>query len=116
MTEQQPPPPHRYLVVTTTHEDEAAARALAATLVRERLAACAQLHPVRSVYRWDGEVRDAPEWRVDLKTRAALADRLVTRIGELHSYDTPEVIAVPVTAGSPAYLAWLDTETTPEAG
>ncbi|MFF2814047.1 divalent-cation tolerance protein CutA [Kitasatospora cineracea] len=105
------PYPHRHVVVTTTHEDEAAARALATALVRERLAACAQVHPIRSVYWWGGEVQDAPEWRVDLKTRAALADRLVARIGELHSYDTPEAIAVPVTTGAPDYLAWLDTET-----
>ncbi|KDN82035.1 divalent-cation tolerance protein CutA [Kitasatospora cheerisanensis] len=104
-------PQHQHLVVTTTHEDEEAARALATTLVRERLAACAQLHPVRSVYWWDGEVQDAAEWRIDLKTGAALVPQLVRRIVELHPYDTPEVIAVPITAGAPGYLAWLDAET-----
>ncbi|MFJ1751751.1 divalent-cation tolerance protein CutA [Kitasatospora sp. NPDC088134] len=102
---------HQHLVVTTTHEDEDSARALATTLVRERLAACAQVHPTRSVYWWGGEVQDTAEWRIDLKTRAALADRLIARIGELHSYDTPEAVAVPVVAGAPAYLAWLDAET-----
>ncbi|BAJ31864.1 MULTISPECIES: divalent-cation tolerance protein CutA [Kitasatospora] len=108
MTEQQQ---YQHLVVTTTHEDEAAARSLAVTLVRERLAACAQVHPLRSVYWWGGEVQDTTEWRVDLKTRAALVDRLTARIGELHAYETPEVIAVPITAGAPGYLAWLDAET-----
>ncbi|MFJ9691884.1 divalent-cation tolerance protein CutA [Kitasatospora sp. NPDC101183] len=100
-----------FLVVTTTHDDETKARDLAATLVRERLAACAQVYPVRSVYWWDGEVQDATEWRLDLKTRTTLAPRLTTRITELHPYDTPEVIAVPLTTGSPAYLAWLTAET-----
>ncbi|GLW73370.1 divalent-cation tolerance protein CutA [Kitasatospora phosalacinea] len=101
-----------FLVVTTTHDDEGAARELAAAAVRERLAACAQVYPVRSVYWWDGEVRDGAEWRVDLKTRAALADRLTAFLVERHSYDTPEVVGVPVAAGSAAYLDWIATETT----
>ncbi|MFE6049282.1 divalent-cation tolerance protein CutA [Kitasatospora sp. NPDC056446] len=100
-----------FLVVTTTHDDEAKARALASALVRDRLAACAQVYPVRSVYWWDGEVQDSAEWRIDLKTRADLADRLSARITELHSYDTPEVVAVPVATGSTAYLDWVDAET-----
>ncbi|WP_031068990.1 divalent-cation tolerance protein CutA [Streptomyces sp. NRRL WC-3742] len=100
-----------FLVVTTTHDDEAKARDLAAALVRERLAACAQVYPVRSVYWWDGEVQDTAEWRLDLKTRADLADRLTARIAELHTYDTPEVLALPVTTGSAAYLAWIAAET-----
>ncbi|MGW4378428.1 divalent-cation tolerance protein CutA [Kitasatospora sp. NPDC004531] len=104
----------QHLVVTTTHENEDAARALATALVRERLAACAQVHPIRSVYWWAGEAQDAAEWRIDLKTRAALAPQLVDRISELHPYDTPEVIAVPITVGASGYLAWLDAETTAE--
>ncbi|GAA2752097.1 divalent-cation tolerance protein CutA [Kitasatospora cinereorecta] len=100
-----------FVVVTTTHEDETKARDLAAALVRERLAACAQVYAIRSVYWWDGEVQDAAEWRVDLKTRAALGDRLTARIAELHTYDTPEVIAVPVVTGAAAYLDWVAAET-----
>ncbi|MFE1317510.1 divalent-cation tolerance protein CutA [Kitasatospora phosalacinea] len=102
---------HEFLVVTTTHDDEARARELAAAAVRERLAACAQVYPVRSVYWWDGEVRDGAEWRVDLKTRAALAERLTAFLVERHSYDTPEVVGVPVAAGSAAYLDWVAAET-----
>ncbi|WP_354644405.1 divalent-cation tolerance protein CutA [Kitasatospora camelliae] len=101
-----------FIVVTTTHDDEAKARELAAAVVRERLAACAQVYAVRSVYWWDGEVQDASEWRIDLKTRAAVGDRLAARIGELHSYDTPEIIGVPVVTGSSAYLDWVRAETT----
>ncbi|MFD0277794.1 divalent-cation tolerance protein CutA [Kitasatospora sp. NPDC127111] len=99
------------VVVTTTHATEDQARALAAAAVRERLAACAQVQPIRSLYWWDGEVQDTSEWRVDLKTRADLADRLTAFIGAHHDYDTPEVVVVPVTGGSPAYLRWVATET-----
>ncbi|RKE23308.1 divalent-cation tolerance protein CutA [Streptomyces sp. TLI_171] len=101
-----------YVVVTTTHEDETKARDLAAAVVRERLAACAQVHPISSVYWWDGEVRSGDEWRVDFKTRAGLGDRLAAFIGERHSYDTPEIVAVPVVGGDPAYLEWITAETT----
>lgn len=100
-----------FLVVTTTHENEQAARALAEGAVRERLAACAQLYPVGSVYRWQGEVRSEPEWRVDLKTRAELADRLTAFLVGHHTYGTPEVVAVPVVSGSPGYLEWITAQT-----
>ncbi|MBD0689037.1 divalent-cation tolerance protein CutA [Streptomyces sp. CBMA123] len=100
-----------FVVVTTTHESEEQARALASAVVRERLAACAQVYPVRSVFWWEGEVRDAEEWRIDLKTRAELADRLAGFVAERHPYETPEVIAVPVVSGSPGYLRWVAGET-----
>ncbi|MER6302645.1 divalent-cation tolerance protein CutA [Kitasatospora sp. NPDC001539] len=100
-----------FVVVTTTHGSEEQARALAAAVVRERLAACAQVYPVRSVYWWEGEVQDAEEWRIDLKTRAELADRLTGFVAGRHSYETPEVVAVPVVSGSPGYLAWVAAET-----
>ncbi|MFB7470836.1 divalent-cation tolerance protein CutA [Kitasatospora sp. NPDC056184] len=99
------------LVITTTHDDEAKARSLAADAVRARLAACAQVHRIQSVYWWEGEVQDAAEWRIDLKTRAELASALTDFINEQHDYDTPEVIAVPVVAGSAAYLDWVRAET-----
>ncbi|MFJ4677507.1 divalent-cation tolerance protein CutA [Kitasatospora sp. NPDC088783] len=101
-----------YLVVTTTHDDETKARELATAVVQERLAACAQVYPISSVYWWDGEVQSGAEWRVDFKTRADLGNRLTTFIGEQHSYDTPEIIAVPVVTGSPSYLEWITAETT----
>ncbi|MFI2608123.1 divalent-cation tolerance protein CutA [Kitasatospora sp. NPDC018619] len=100
-----------YVVVTTTHESEEQARALASAVVRERLAACAQVYPVRSVYWWEGEVQDADEWRIDLKTRAELADRLGAFVAGQHSYETPEVVAVPVVGGSADYLAWVAAQT-----
>ncbi len=99
-------------VVTTTHDEEAKARELATAAVRERLAACAQVYPISSVYWWDGEVQSTAEWRIDFKTRADLSTRLAAFITEHHSYDTPEVITVPVVTGSTAYLDWVNAETT----
>ncbi|GAA2227205.1 MULTISPECIES: divalent-cation tolerance protein CutA [Kitasatospora] len=100
-----------FIVVTTTHDDEGRARELAAKVVRGRLAACAQVYPVRSVYWWEGEVQESAEWRVDFKTRADLGERLAEFIGEQHDYETPEVIGVPVVTGSEAYLGWVAAET-----
>ncbi|MET9323505.1 divalent-cation tolerance protein CutA [Streptomyces sp. NPDC003038] len=100
-----------FIVVTTTHDVEEKARTLAADVVRERLAACAQVYPVSSVYWWEGEVRSGSEWRIDFKTRAGLSDRLSRFITEHHDYDTPEIVGVPLATGSAAYLDWVSAET-----
>ena len=82
------------------------------TLVEERLAACGHLvQPIRSIYRWSGAVQDETEARVALHTRAPLVDAIVTRTRELHRYEVPCVIALPLTGGNPAYLEWIAAET-----
>ena len=82
------------------------------TLVEERLAACGHVFPaIRSVYRWEGAVHDEPEARVGLHTRRSLVPAVVARTAELHPYDVPCVIALPLLGGNPAYLAWLAAET-----
>jgi periplasmic divalent cation tolerance protein len=82
------------------------------TLVEERLAACGhRLAAVRSVYRWAGAVHDDPEARVALHTRAALVPAVVARTRELHPYDVPCVLALPVAGGDPDYLRWVVSET-----
>ncbi|GHH81915.1 divalent-cation tolerance protein CutA [Kitasatospora indigofera] len=100
-----------FIVVSTTHDAEDKAHALAAAVVGAGLAACAQVCAVGSVYRWEGRLRTDPEWRIDFKTRAALFERLAAFVTAEHTYDTPELIAVPVLAGSPAYLDWVRAET-----
>jgi periplasmic divalent cation tolerance protein len=81
-------------------------------LVEDRLAACGQqVAAIRSIYRWDGEVQDDPEARVALHTRAALVERIVARADAEHPYDVPCVLALPVSAGNPAYLDWVRRET-----
>jgi periplasmic divalent cation tolerance protein len=82
------------------------------TLVEERLAACGhQLTAIRSVYRWEGAVHDEPEARVGLHTRRALLPAIVARVLELHPYDVPCVIALPLVGGNPEYLSWITAET-----
>lgn len=81
-------------------------------LVEERLVACGHvLEAVRSVYRWDGAVHDEPEARVGLHTRRSLVPEIVARTNEVHPYDVPCVIALPLVAGNPAYLRWIVEET-----
>lgn len=94
--------------VTTTLPDRDAATRIGRRLVEERLAACAQVAgPVSSVYWWQGEVETAGEWYCHLKTTAARVPALITRLRELHPYQTPEIIALPVTEGDAAYLRWI---------
>jgi periplasmic divalent cation tolerance protein len=82
------------------------------TLVEERLAACGHIQsPIRSVYRWDGAIHDEAEARVALHTRRALLSAIVARANELHPYDVPCVIALPLVGGNPAYLRWIAAET-----
>jgi len=99
------------LVLTTLPNSDAAAD-LAKKVVGEKLAACANVMPaVRSIYRWQGALQDENEVLVLLKTRQARFDKLKARILELHPYDVPEVIAVPVEQGHGAYLDWIASET-----
>ncbi|KRV49112.1 cation tolerance protein CutA [Wenjunlia vitaminophila] len=103
-----------FLAVLTTVDTEERAQALAEGAVARRLAACAQIDaPIRSVYRWQGAVLTDTEWRIVYKTTAARYGQLEAYLLEEHSYDTPEVIATPITEGSDAYLSWLRTETEP---
>ena len=83
------------------------------TLVEERLAACGQtVTAVRSIYRWQGAVHDDEEARVALHTRRSLVPAIVARAEQLHPYDVPCVIALPIVGGDPAYLRWIAEQTT----
>jgi len=85
-------------------------------LVEERLIACGNLLPgARSLYRWEGKVVDESEVAVLMKTRKQDWTALMSRLHELHSYDTPECIAVRIAAGAPKYMAWLEAALKPEA-
>jgi periplasmic divalent cation tolerance protein len=100
------------IYVTAPNRDEALA--LGRTLVEERLAACANLlGPITSVYWWEGRVNQDDEVALILKTRADLVDGLIARVRELHSYDCPCVVALPIDAGNPPFLEWIGTETRP---
>ena len=84
---------------------------IATALLDARLAACVQvIGPVTSRYWWEGAQETATEWLCLAKSRTELIDRVVTAVRAVHSYEVPEVIAVPIVAGDPEYLAWLRTE------
>lgn len=103
------------LLVFTTFEREEDAARVVRTLVEERLAACGNLLPgARSLYRWKGAIEDAREVVVLLKTRKQDWSALVSRLHDLHPYETPECIAVRVAAGAPKYMAWLEAALEPE--
>ncbi|MDR2838946.1 MAG: divalent-cation tolerance protein CutA, partial [Azonexus sp.] len=90
------------------------ANAIALAVVEEKLAACVNLLPrVQSIYRWQGAVESASEVPLWIKTTADRYAALEARIRELHPYDVPEIIAVPINQGLPAYLKWLAEETRP---
>ncbi len=103
------------LVVFTAFANEADAARVARILVEERLIACANLFPgVRSIYRWKDAVKDEPEVVVLMKARKQDWTALLSRLHELHPYETPECIAVRVAAGAPRYMAWLEESLAPE--
>ena len=95
--------------VATTTGSKPDAEGIAAALVQVRLAACVQIFgPVTSCYRWQGQVETAEEWLCTIKTTQEAYPRVEQKIRELHSYEEPEIIAVPIVAGSPGYLQWLN--------
>ena len=94
------------LILSTAATREEAER-IAAALVEERLAACVQLSPIESWYRWQGKVEHAAEVRLHIKTTELLAGQVAQRIRTLHAYDVPEVAILPISGGSADYLDWI---------
>jgi len=101
-----------YLQVVTTVSGQADARRIADRLVEKRLAACVQIAgPITSVYRWRGKIESAEEWQLSAKTRSALYEAVEREIRASHPYEVPEIVALPIAAGSGDYLAWIGDET-----
>jgi periplasmic divalent cation tolerance protein len=95
-------------VVFVTAASEEQAGLMAHALVGERLAACVNIvSPLRSIYRWNDEVQTDSEHLMIIKTRANLVSKIEARVKELHSYEVPEVIALPIIAGAKSYLDWV---------
>jgi periplasmic divalent cation tolerance protein len=97
-------------VVLVTAGSEAEAESLARHLVDHRLAACVSITPIRSVYRWQGEVQAEAEWQLVIKTDLSQFDAIAQAIAQHHSYEVPEIIALPIVAGLPDYLTWLQAQ------
>jgi len=102
----------RYSVLFCTTKDEAEAQKIARDLVEGRLAACVSMvKGVVSVFTWKGALDEAKECLLIIKSRTDLIEPLIQRIKSLHSYDVPEIIALPVTDGNSAYLDWIEEVT-----
>jgi periplasmic divalent cation tolerance protein len=98
------------IFITTSSYDEA--RKIAAELVAQRKAACVNIVPrVNSIFRWKGKIENAEESLLVVKTRARLFPEVVSAVKGIHSYEVPEIIALPIVEGNPDYLAWLKEET-----
>jgi len=101
-----------YLIVLITAPNEEEASNIAKELVADRLAACVNIvRNLRSIYRWQGRIEDEGEVLMIAKTRRSLFGALQNKVKELHSYTVPEIIALPIVAGSEDYLKWLGGET-----
>ena len=104
------------IVVLSTCGSAEEAERLAREIISQRAAACVNIvAPVRSIYRWNGQIEDAQEWLPIAKTDRASFDRLRSVLEAAHSYELPEVLALPVIDGSPNYLAWVGRELDAEA-
>ena len=100
-----------YIQVVTTTENREDAEKIARALVEDRLAACVQLlGPIESTYWWKGSIETAREWVCHIKTHESLYDELERTIKAIHPYETPEIIAMSIVAGSNDYLKWLGRE------
>ena len=100
------------LVLTTFPLDPDGVRVLARTLVEERLAACVTVSaPMTSIYSWEGKIEEALEHQLTIKTSAARVESLKGRLEELHPYDVPEIVVLPVADGSDSYLRWVREST-----
>jgi periplasmic divalent cation tolerance protein len=106
-----------YVIIFVTAASEQEAAAIGKAVVEEGLAACANIIPaIRSIYRWKETIWDERESLIIIKSRDDLFDRIRNRVKELHSYEVPEITAIKLEQGDPAYLQWIETVTTKEIG
>ena len=98
------------IIVLTTCESQEQADSVARHLIEHRLAACVNILPARSVYRWKEKIESSPEHLLIIKSRHDMLDRLRSSIQSLHTYELPELIVLPIVDGSVAYLNWIDQE------
>jgi periplasmic divalent cation tolerance protein len=99
-----------YCIVLTTYADENNGRQIIDALLAERLAACVQVMPIRSYYPWQGKVNRDDEQLMLIKTKYSLYPQVEATILAHHTYETPEILQVPVSGGFSGYLQWLDRE------
>jgi periplasmic divalent cation tolerance protein len=100
---------YRSLYITASDEKEA--RQIGRILIEEKLAACANIFPIQSIYRWKGSIEESGESAIIAKTRAELVDRVITRVKQIHSYEVPCIVSWIIEKGNPDYLDWIQEST-----
>lgn len=103
----------KYIQVVTTIDNRNTAEKIAELILKKRLAACVQINPCQSMYRWQGNIERAEEYLCIIKSSLNLYPELEKTIREIHPYDVPEILAVEVVAGDSDYLEWLERELMP---
>ena len=102
---------NEYIQVLTTTETKETAEKIAETLVDKRMAGCVQIiGPITSIYRWKGKIEKAEEWLCQIKTKGELYGEVEETILQIHTYETPEIVSMPIIAGNKKYLQWLNSE------
>jgi periplasmic divalent cation tolerance protein len=101
----------QYCLVYITAKAEEEASVIGKALVEEKLAACVNIHPIRSIFRWQGEINQEDEMAILAKTRAELVDEVISRVKELHSYEVPCIVVLPLEKGNPDFLEWISQST-----
>jgi len=97
--------------IYVTTADLGDAKRIARTIVEEELGACVNIHPIKSVYRWQGNIEEGDEYAISIKTKTDLVDEVTSRVRQLHSYENPCVISFKIESGSRQYLDWIQQET-----
>jgi periplasmic divalent cation tolerance protein len=97
-----------YGVVMVTVSSQKEGETLATSIIEAQMAACVSIFPINSIYTWQGKIHSASEWQLLIKTDLAQFSQLEKKIIELHSYEVPEIIALPIVAGSQPYFKWLN--------
>lgn len=100
----------KYAVVLVAAASQTEAEAIAQSLLEAKLAACVSVLPIQSMYRWQGKLEHQQEWQLLIKTRMDLFTQITVHIQAIHSYQVPEVIALPVLAGALPYLSWISEQ------
>lgn len=101
----------KYISVSTTLTDKNSAKKIAKTLVQERLAACANIFRIESIYWWKEKIEEGEEYELVFKTKRCLYPELEERIRDLHPYEVPSILSYPIEEGLKNYLDWIDQET-----
>jgi periplasmic divalent cation tolerance protein len=99
-----------YGVVLVTASSQTEAEAIARSLIQAKLAACVSLMPIQSIYTWKDEIHHEQEWQLVIKTDLSHFPQLEAKVREVHSYEVPEVLALPILAGSQPYLEWISEQ------